>query len=207
MELILKYFSQLNNEQIAKLEALHPMYQSWNEKINLISRKDFEFFYERHVLHSLSIARFFSFPDQSKIIDIGTGGGFPGIPLAIMFPDVNFHLIDSIQKKIKVVQDVIVQLELKNVTAECIRAEQHHAKYHYALSRAVATLPDMMKYTKHLIIKEKNRNPATGLIYLKGGEVEEEISALNRPCSLFRLKNIFEEDFFKTKSIVHVMVG
>jgi 16S rRNA (guanine527-N7)-methyltransferase len=206
MELILKYFSKLNNEQIAKLEALQPLYQSWNEKINLISRKDFEFFYERHVLHSLSIARFFSFPDQSKIIDIGTGGGFPGIPMAIVFPEVSFHLIDSIQKKIKVLQDVIVQLSLKNVTAECIRAEQHHGKYHYALSRAVAPLPEMMRYSKHFIIKEKNRKPASGLIYLKGGEIEEEISALNRPCSIYRLKNIFEEEFFETKAIIHVMM-
>jgi 16S rRNA (guanine527-N7)-methyltransferase len=204
MNLILKYFPKINEKQIALFEQLQPLYAEWNAQINVISRKDFSEFYERHVLHSLGIAKLISFTAGTKILDVGTGGGFPGIPLAIMFPEVQFHLVDSIGKKIKVVKGVAESLGLKNVTAEQIRAEQLTVKYDFVVSRAVTRLPEFVPWVRKNISKKQINAMPNGIIYLKGGDLQEETKPFKRNIFIKDLSNYFDEEFFETKKVVHL---
>ncbi len=204
MELILKYFKNLTDLQKNQFEQLQNIYSEWNSQINVISRKDMEHFYERHVLHSLGIANFINFSPNTKIIDVGTGGGFPGIPLAIMFPEVDFTLIDSIGKKIKVVNAVIEHLDLKNTEALQIRAEEFKGKYDFIVSRAVTTLPGFYSQTKHLLSTKQNNAITNGILYLKGGDLTEELQPFKKQVIVSELSEVFEEPFFQTKKIVHL---
>ena len=208
MDIILKYFSDFTPEQTAQFEQLEGLYKEWNEKINVISRKDIDSLYERHVLHSLAIAALCPFDDGAEIIDIGTGGGFPGIPLAIFFPKVNFLLTDSIGKKIKVVQEVAAAIGLKNVTAIHSRAEEIKGRsFDYAVSRAVAPLGDLWQWINLLIRKgQKSDELPNGLICLKGGDLSTEIteSGLKRIVQAWDVHNIFQQEAFKDKYIVYV---
>jgi len=204
MQIILKYFPGLTTIQKQQFKALEPLYANWNAKINVISRKDFSEFYERHVLHSLGIAKFTSFKERSKILDVGTGGGFPGIPLAILFPDTKFHLVDSIGKKINVVNEVVQSIELRNVTAEQIRAEHLTQKYDFIISRAVTRLPEFVKWIrKNISQKQKNALP-NGILYLKGGDLTEELKPFRKNIFIQDLSEYFDEDFFETKKVVHL---
>ncbi len=204
MDIILKYFPNLTENQIQQFEQLQPLYAEWNAQINVISRKDFSEFYERHVLHSLAIAKFINFTDGTKVLDVGTGGGFPGIPLAILFPKVQFHLVDSIGKKIKVVNGVATSLNLKNVTAEQIRAEQLKQQFDFIVSRAVTKLPDFVKWIrKNVIRKQKNAIP-NGILYLKGGDLSEELKPFKHSVFIQDLSEYFDEEFFSTKKVVHL---
>lgn len=204
MILINKYFPKLSEKQITLFEQLEPLYAEWNAQINVISRKDFTEFYERHVLHSLGIAKLISFTPATKILDVGTGGGFPGIPLAIMFPEVQFHLVDSIGKKIKVVHGVVNSLGLKNVTAEQIRAEQLTDKYDFVVSRAVTRLPEFVPWVRKNIAKKQINAMPNGIIYLKGGDLQEETKPFKRNIFIKDLSGYFTEEFFKTKKVVHL---
>ncbi len=206
MELILKYFpdlTDLQKEQFAKLGAL---YNEWNEKINVISRKDMEHFYERHVLHSLGLAKTIQFAPGTKILDVGTGGGFPGIPLAIMFPETNFFLVDSIGKKIKVVQEVAAALGLKNVRAAHCRAEEVKEKFDFVVSRAVTRLINFYPWVHNKFAKKSINSLDNGILYLKGIELAEEFDELHKPYQLFALTEYFEEEFFDTKGVIHIPV-
>ncbi len=221
MEVILKYFSDFTPKQIRQFESLYELYKDWNEKINVISRKDIDSLYERHVLHSLSIAAVFDFTPGTEIVDLGTGGGFPGIPLAIFFPEVKFHLVDSIAKKLKVIDAVAGATGLTNVTTEHARIENIKTrKFEFVVSRAVAPLKDLWKWSKPLL-RNKNSQPAApqeslaqiavdqsqfspGLICLKGGDLAKEIQESNTRPKLVEIKNLFEEEFFKDKYIVYV---
>jgi len=193
MDLILKYFPKLDPEKIEQFNRLYGLYEEWNQKINVISRKDFGFFYERHVLHSLSIGKIVYFEAGSEILDAGTGGGFPGIPLAIMFPEVSFHLVDSIGKKMKVVQDVSQQLNLTNVSCEQNRIEQLKGKFDFVVSRAVTALPDFLEWTKHLISHRSKNSIPNGILYLKGGDLEDELKETKRLFHVYDLKLVYEE--------------
>lgn len=204
MNRIEKYFPKLSEIQKQKLSELEPLYADWNAKINVISRKDFSEFYERHVLHSLGIAKFTSFVGGTKILDVGTGGGFPGIPLAILFPEVEFLLIDSIGKKIKVVNAVVGELGLKNVNAQQIRAEQLKSKYDFVISRAVTRLPEFVKWVKNNVSKKQKNALPNGILYLKGGDLSEEIKPFGRRIFIQDLAEYFKEDFFETKKIIHL---
>jgi len=196
MDIILKYFSDFSDKQVAQFTALEKLYNDWNEKINVISRKDIGALYEKHVLHSLSIAAAFEFAPETKIIDIGTGGGFPGIPLAIFFPECKFHLVDSIAKKLKIVDDIAEQTGLKNVTTQHIRAEEIKGrKFDYAVSRAVAPLKDLYKWSKPL---------APNLICLKGGDLGNEISESRLKPRVMEIYELFPEEYFKEKYILFV---
>lgn len=199
MELIKKYFPDLESKELGQFEVLMSLYEDWNSKINVISRKDFEHFYERHVLHSLGIAKFYTFEAKMKVLDVGTGGGFPGIPLAIMFPETNFTLIDSIGKKIKVVNEVSDALGLENVKAFQERAENMKGKWHVVISRAVTNLPDFYHWVEY---KTKRYKSFPSVLYLKGGEVEEELEQLSCASFVQNLSSHFNEDFFKTKKLV-----
>lgn len=202
--IIEKYFPDLTDEQREKFAALPTLYEDWNSKINVISRKDIEQIEERHILHSLAIAKYTSFTDGTKIIDVGTGGGFPGIPLAIMFPNVEFLLIDSIGKKIKVVEGVANSLGLKNVRAMQTRSEQVKEKFDFIVSRAVTAFPDFVKMTRHLIGKDYKNACANGIIYLKGGGFANEIASYGKSALTVDLTTYFEEEFFETKKIIHL---
>ena len=204
MDLIRKYFPNLDSDKEEKLGMLGDLYKEWNSKINVISRKDMDHFYERHVLHSLGIAAFIQFTEGTKILDVGCGGGFPGIPLAIMFPDCHFHLIDSIGKKIKVVKGVAEQLGLKNVTAEQIRVENHPVKYDFIISRAVTAFPAFVQLCSNKILTKQKNAVSNGIIYLKGGDFNDEIDRFRKHISLTPLSNYFEENFFETKKIIHL---
>ena len=207
MNIINKYFSNLSPHQLEQFAALKDLYVEWNEKINVISRKDINNFYEHHVLHSLSIAKQFSFPDGYSIIDIGTGGGFPGIPLAIFFPEVKFHLTDSINKKLKVVNEVTNAIKLTNVTTQHTRAEDiKDKKFDVAISRAVAPLKDLWYWSKSLLKKRPVDQPQkiSGLICLKGGDFSKEISESGLMPKMWEINKIFEEEFFKEKYILYV---
>ncbi|WP_347840047.1 16S rRNA (guanine(527)-N(7))-methyltransferase RsmG [uncultured Draconibacterium sp.] len=204
MDLILKYFPHLSEKQLEQFAKLEPLYADWNAKINVISRKDFSEFYERHVLHSLAIAKFIRFAENTRILDVGTGGGFPGIPLAIIFPEVQFHLVDSIGKKIKVVNGVSQSLGLRNVRAEQIRAEQLQGKYDYVVSRAVTRLPDFVTWIRKNIAKKQNNPLPNGVIYLKGGDLTEEIKPFGKKIFLQDLDEYFDEPFFETKKVLHL---
>lgn len=204
MNILLKYFPYLTRDQQNQLAALKELYHFWNEQINVISRKDLDHLYERHVLHSLSIARFIQFPKASAILDVGTGGGFPGIPLAILFPDSEFLLVDSIGKKIKVVREVASNLSLKNVAAQQIRAENIQQKFHFVVSRAVTTMPRFYPWVSN---KFKSDHPASlpnGIIALKGGDLNEELTGFLHIAEIIPLKNLFEEKFFESKKLVYI---
>ncbi len=211
MDIILKYFSEFSANQLKQLQALAPLYYEWNEKINVISRKDIDYFYEHHVLHSLSIAAVFDFPAGAEIIDIGTGGGFPGVPLAIFFPDVQFHLVDSIAKKLKVIEAVKSELALTNITTQHIRVEEiKNRKFDFVVSRAVAPLKELWRWSVPLVknekIKIKNAEGQVlerGLICLKGGDLSQEISESKLKPKMIELSNLFQEEFFKEKYLLY----
>lgn len=205
MEYITQYFSDFTPIQLKQFEQLQSLYSDWNEKINVISRKDIEHLYLKHVLHSLSIAAAFNFADGTSIIDIGTGGGFPGIPLAIYFPEVKFHLVDSIGKKLKVVEAVAEATGLQNVTTQHIRAEEiKNRKFDFAVSRAVAPLKELWKWSKPLLQKNNKNDFANGLICLKGGDLAQEISESSLKPNQISLEEIFKEDYFKEKYMLYV---
>ncbi len=204
MKIIRKYFPDLTEKQIELFQQLEPLYADWNSKINVISRKDFSEFYERHVLHSLAIAKFTKFVGKTKVLDVGTGGGFPGIPLAIMFPEVKFHLVDSIGKKIKVVNGVVQSLGLKNVRAEQIRAEELKGKYDFVVSRAVTRLPEFVPWIRKNISRKNFNALPNGVIYLKGGDLTEEIKPFRKIVFEQELTDYFDEDFFLTKKVLHL---
>ncbi|MCI1753975.1 MAG: 16S rRNA (guanine(527)-N(7))-methyltransferase RsmG [Flavobacteriales bacterium] len=210
IELISHYFPDLTPAQRAHFSALGDLYAHWNERVNLVSRKDFEHLYERHILHSLGIAKVHAFAPGTHIVDVGTGGGFPGIPLAILFPKSQFHCIDGIGKKIAAVQGVIEGLGLKNATAEQVRSEDHKLKYNFIVSRAVTTLPEFIKATKHLVPSTKQalgkqKQPMrSGLLYLKGGELADELRPLRYSIRVTELRDVFTEEFFLTKKVVEV---
>lgn len=204
MDIIFKYFRNLSQQQIDLFEQLQPLYAEWNAQINVISRKDFSEFYERHVLHSLGIAKVLRFQPKTQVLDVGTGGGFPGIPLAILFPEVKFHLVDSIGKKIKVVNGVVQSLGLKNIKAEQIRAEQIKDKYDFVVSRAVTRLPEFVPWVQKNISKKQFNALPNGILYLKGGELREELKPFGKKIFVQELSEYFEEPFFETKKVVHL---
>ena len=205
LELILQYFPNITSEQKKQFAELEVLYKDWNEKINVISRKDTDSLYEKHILHSLGIAKVMAFADGTKVLDIGTGGGFPGIPLAILFPNVQFTLVDSIGKKINVVKGVAESLGLKNVTAHHMRAEQLKEKFHFVVSRAVTQMPVFLTWLRGKFEKEQFNPKHNGVLYLKGGELAEELAGLK--CEIFSLKNYFDGDFFDTKKVVYLSKG
>jgi len=202
--LITKYFPDLTQDQIDKFDQLGKLYEDWNEQINVISRKDTENFYERHVLHSLAIAKVTSFEDGSKIMDIGTGGGFPGIPLAILFPECQFLLVDSIGKKIKVVKEVAAALDLTNVRGTHERAENINEQFDFIVSRAVTAMPKFLNWTKGKFLKENKNTFKNGIFYLKGGDLKEEMAPVKKAIQYFEIPDFFSEDFFETKKVVYV---
>lgn len=204
MNIITKYFPKLDQKQIALFEQLQPLYAEWNAQINVISRKDFPEFYEHHVLHSLAIAKLISFLPGTKILDVGTGGGFPGIPLAILFPKTQFHLVDSIGKKIKVVTNVAESLGLENVTAQQIRAEELIEKFDFVVSRAVTGLPEFVPWVRKNISKKQINAMPNGIIYLKGGDLQEEIKPYKKNVFVKNLSEWFDEEFFETKKVIHL---
>ncbi len=205
-DLILKYFPSLTDQQIQQFKALPQLYTFWNAQINVISRKDIEQLYERHVLHSLGIAKVMPFLPGERVLDVGTGGGFPGIPLAILFPETQFHLVDSIGKKIKVVQEVANALGLKNVQATHQRAEQVEGKFDFVVSRAVTRLKEFYPWVKGKFNKESKNELPNGILYLKGGDLDEEIRESNLKVQQYYLKDYFEEDFFDTKQVIYIKV-
>ncbi len=202
--LIQKYFKELTEQQIAQFDQLYDLYSFWNAQINVISRKDIDELYERHILHSLGIAKFCTFKPGENVLDVGTGGGFPGIPLAILFPETKFHLVDSIGKKIKVVAEVAHSLGLKNVTASHLRAEQVVDKYDFVVSRAVTRLIDFYPWIKGKFNKESKNAIPNGILYLKGGDLAEEIAESRLKAELYPLSAYFEEEFFETKFVVYI---
>jgi 16S rRNA (guanine527-N7)-methyltransferase len=205
MELILKYFTNLTDDQIAKFKKLESLYQDWNLKINVVSRKDIDELYLRHVLHSLGIAKVVPFKDGTKILDVGTGGGFPGIPLAILFPECSFHLVDSIAKKIKVVDEVVEGLGLSNVKTTHGRVEELSGTYHFIVSRAVAVMPTFVHWVKGKITKQQNHEFKNGILYLKGGDLSEELQDY-KTATIYNLSDYYTEDFFETKKVVHLPI-
>lgn len=204
METISKYFPNLTADQKDKFGRLQELYTLWNEQINVISRKDMDEFYERHVLHSLGIAKVMEFKPGSSILDIGTGGGFPGIPLAILFPETEFHLVDSIGKKIKVVTEVAKALDLNNVKATHARAESVSGQYDFIVSRAVTAMSAFLPWTKGKIKNDSLHELKNGILYLKGGDLKEELDAAKKPYHLYPLNSFFTESFFETKYVVHI---
>ncbi len=203
MELILKYFPDLIEDQILKFEKLEALYQDWNLKINVVSRKDIDELYLRHVLHSLAISKLISFKDGTKIMDVGTGGGFPGIPLAIMFPECSFHLVDSIAKKLKVVNEVAEGLGLTNVKTTHSRVEEIDDTYDFIVSRAVAAMPTFVHWIKGKIAKPQKNDLRNGILYLKGGDLTEELKGYTT-ANIYNLSDYYEEAFFETKKLVHL---
>ena len=207
MELILKYFPRLSEQQKTQFAALYDLYTDWNSKINVISRKDITNLYEHHVLHSLGIANVVNFTPGTQIMDLGTGGGFPGIPLAILFPEVQFHLVDSIGKKVKVATEVAHAIGLKNVTFRHCRAEEEKRKFDFVVSRAVMPLGDLIKIIRKNIGQEQHNALPNGLICLKGGELEQETMPVKHKTVLYDLKDEFTEDYFETKKVVYVTIN
>ena len=203
MEAILKQFPDLSDNQILQFQKLQGLYEDWNSKINVISRKDIDELYTRHVLHSLGIAKIIDFRPGSKIMDVGTGGGFPGIPLAILFPEVDFYLIDVIAKKIKVVNEVAAGLGLKNVKAEQKRAELVKQEFDFIVSRAVTNMPDFVSWVDDKVSKKQNHELANGILYLKGGDLTEELAAFPK-ATQYNLSDFFKDEFFETKKVVHL---
>jgi 16S rRNA (guanine527-N7)-methyltransferase len=207
MNEILKYFPNLTAQQISQYEQLGDLYRLWNAQINVISRKDIENIYSHHVLYSLAIAKIISFAADTKILDVGTGGGFPGIPLAIMFPDSNFTLVDSINKKIKVVNAVAESLNLKNVCAMQARAEELKTKYDFVVSRAVTDMPTFISWVWNKINANGKNSLPNGIIYLKGGDLQDEIKATKiskKQISVYEIKKMFDNSYFETKQIIYI---
>lgn len=203
MELILKYFPNLTDDQIDKFTKLESLYQDWNLKINVVSRKDIDELYLRHVLHALAIAKVINFKDGTKLLDVGTGGGFPGIPLAILFPECSFHLVDSIAKKLKVVNEVVEGLGITNVKITHSRVEAINDTYDFIISRAVAAMPTFVHWVKGKIAKNQNNDLKNGILYLKGGDLTEELKDY-KTTTIYNLKEFYEEDFYETKKVVHL---
>jgi 16S rRNA (guanine527-N7)-methyltransferase len=203
MDLILKYFPHLTEDQIAKFIKLDELYQDWNLKINVVSRKDIDELYLRHVLHSLGIAKVIDFKDGSKILDVGTGGGFPGIPLAILYPECSFHLVDSIAKKLKVVDEVVAGLGLTNVKTTHSRVEEINGTFDFIVSRAVAIMPTFTHWVKGKISKDQNNELKNGILYLKGGDLSDELKDY-KTATIYNLSDYYSEDFYETKKVVHL---
>ncbi|MCH3881145.1 MULTISPECIES: 16S rRNA (guanine(527)-N(7))-methyltransferase RsmG [Tenacibaculum] len=203
MEIIQKYFTELTATQIEQFSKLQELYEDWNLKINVVSRKDIDELYLRHVLHSLGIAKVMQFKPGAKVMDVGTGGGFPGIPLAILFPKVQFHLVDSIGKKIKVVNEVVAGLGLENVKTTHGRVEDVKDTYDFIVSRAVAQMETFVRWNKGKIAKKQNHDLKNGILYLKGGDLTEELEKYTS-ATIYNLPDFFEEDFFETKKVVHL---
>lgn len=215
MDIILKYFSDFTDRQVEQFKALEPLYKEWNAKINVISRKDIDSIYEKHVLHSLSIAAAFDFPAGAEIVDIGTGGGFPGVPLAIFFPEVKFHLVDSIGKKLKIIEAVKEEIGLTNLTTQHTRAEDiKDRKFDFAVSRAVAPLKELWSWSKPLLKSSKFKVQSSegqsfltsGLICLKGGDLKNEISESGLKPKIMEISNLFEEEFFMGKYLLYAAI-
>lgn len=208
LEVITRYFADFSNQQINQFAELGGIYTAWNEKINVISRRDIDSLYEKHVLHSLAIAAIFKFSGGMNIVDIGTGGGFPGIPLAIFFPEVRFHLVDSIGKKLKVVNEVVNALQLKNVTTQHIRAEEiRNRQFDFAVSRAVAPLKDLWQWSKPLLNKERKMEAfKNGLICMKGGDITQEIKESKLKPFMWEISGLFKEPFFAEKHLLYIPV-
>ena len=206
MEIIQKYFPHLTEHQVEQFAQLEALYNDWNAKINVISRKDIQNLYEHHVLHSLGIAKVVNFKDDTTVMDLGTGGGLPGIPLAIIFPNVQFHLVDSIGKKVKVAQEVANAIGLKNVKFSHARAEEIKEQYDFVVTRAVMPMVDLMKVARKNIKKEQHNAVPNGIIALKGGELAGEIASMKNISTVWELSDFFEEEYFKTNKVVHVTV-
>ena len=204
MEEILKYFPDITEKQKQQYAALYDLYKDWNEKINVISRKDIENLYTHHVLHSLAIAKTLSFRPGTKVLDFGTGGGFPGIPLAIMFPEVEFKMIDGTGKKIRVVNEVASAIGLENINAVHLRGEEEKGKYDFVVSRAVMPLPDLMKIIKKNFLKEGRNSLPNGLICLKGGNVEGEMKPYHKIAEAMEISSWFKDDWFNEKFVIYV---
>lgn len=204
MDTIVKYFPNITERQREQLAALLPLYEEWNTQINVISRKDMEHFYEHHVLHSLAIAKVISFASMTEVLDVGTGGGFPGVPLAIMFPDARFTLIDSIGKKVKVVRDVIDRLGLTNCKTMQTRAEQMDGEYDFVVSRAVTTLDQFVPWVKGRFSDLQYNKLRNGIIYLKGGDLNAELAHFARKARVWDISDFFEEEYFETKKVVYL---
>ena len=202
MDIILKYFPELSSDKIEKFKQLEALYIYWNQRINVVSRKNINELYINHVLHSLAIAKIINFKNKTNILDVGTGGGFPGIPLAILFPDCNFTLVDSIAKKIHVVDSIVNSLKLDNISTSISRVESLNTKYDFIVSRAVTNMPKFMNLTKGRVIKGGHNSLSNGIIYLKGGNLSEELKNIKN--QMYNISDYFEEDFFETKKIVYV---
>jgi len=205
-DLLLKYFTSITAKQLDQFNRLPELYTFWNNQINVISRKDIDQLYERHVLHSLGIAKVISFLPGEKVLDVGTGGGFPGIPLAILFPDTQFYMVDSIGKKIKVVQEVAKALNLNNVRASHARAEEINEQFDFVVSRAVTRLKEFYPWVKGKFNKQSKNVLPNGILYLKGGDLEQEIAESGLSVQQFYLKNYFQEEFFETKQVIYVKI-
>ena len=205
MQLLQHYFPNLTEQQLSQFEQLETLYQDWNLKINVVSRKDIDELYLRHVLHSLGIAKVIEFKAGSNILDVGTGGGFPGIPLAILYPECQFHLVDSIAKKLKVVDEVVAGLKLTNVKTTHTRVEDIKENYDFIVSRAVAAMPTFVNWTKGKISKKQKNELKNGILYLKGGDLAEELSVY-QTATVYNLSDYFKEEFFETKKVVHLPI-
>lgn len=203
MELLLKYFPNLTETQITQFEALEKLYQDWNSKINVISRKDIDELYLRHVLHSLGIAKVIHFSDASSILDVGTGGGFPGVPLAILFPNCQFHLVDSINKKLKVINAIANAIDLQNIKTTHSRVEAIDDTYDFIVSRAVTAMPDFVKWVKGKVSRKQNNDLKNGILYLKGGNLTQELRDY-ATVKAYLLSDYFEETFFETKKVIYL---
>ena len=204
MNSVTKYFPDLTSQQVNQFGRLGSLYEEWNAKINVISRKDIEQLFERHVLHSLAIAKIIQFKSGTTVLDVGTGGGFPGIPLAILFTETSFLLIDSIGKKIKVVSEIASALNLRNVKAEHVRVEDVHQKFDFVVSRAVTAFPRFVEMVQNNVATKSINDLPNGILYLKGGDFDEEISPYKQHIKVYNLRDFFQEDFFETKRLIHM---